>query len=144
MSTEQVIREAIAAYASGDLEGALAHCAEDVRFCNQTAPGHGGWELDCDCKDGFREGLMELLTEFEMESYELVELIAQGPRAATRQNVKMTHRATGKRVDTQICDFWTVEGGKITRIHEFADTAEVAAAKQYGAPAVGYPGSGSA
>lgn len=130
MTTEETIRAAIGAYSAGDLDGALAFCADDVCFCTQTAPGHGGWELDCTGREAFRAGLTELLTEFEMQKYELVELITSGSRAASRQNVTMTHRATGRVVDSQIADFWTVENGRITDIREFADTALIVAARR--------------
>ena len=125
-TTEETIRAAIEAYARRDLEGALSHCAETVRFCNIAAPGTGMWTFDCQGLTAFREALVEINTAFEIEDYRLVELIAAGPRAASRQQLTLVSRATGERFDTEIADFWTVEHGKITTIHEFNDTAKLA------------------
>ena len=130
MTTENVIRAALEAYARGDLDGALSHCAEDMCFKTQAAPGNGGWEVDCHSLAEFRAALLDLSGEFEFEHYGLVEIIVSGERAATRQDVRARHRETGHPLNTQISGFWTVRDGKITNLQEFADTAMVVAAKR--------------
>lgn len=127
MTTEETIRAAIAAYARRDLEGALSRCAEDIRFSNHTAPGTGMWEFDCRGIGAFRDALLGIAAEFDIEEYQLLQLVAQGPDAASRQHLRMKHRASGTVFETQIADFWRVEHGKITSILEFNDTAAVAA-----------------
>ena len=127
MRIEQIVRETLAAYSRGDMEAALKHCAEGVQFCTQATGRFRTWGFDCKDKDQLREALVVINTEFEMLGYDLVEIIASGNRAATRQNVRMKSHATGEIVESQISDWWTVEDGKVASIQEFADTALIAA-----------------
>lgn len=127
MNTENIVREALAAYSRGDMDTALGHCADDVHFCTQATGRYRTWGFDCTDKGQLREALAVINTEFEIERYELVEIIASGNRAATRQDLRMKSRTTGEVLETQISDWWTVQDGKVTSIQEFADTAWIAA-----------------
>lgn len=127
MDTEQIVRDTLAAYSRGDMEAALGHCAEEVHFCAQATGRFRTWGFDCKGKEQLREALMVINTEFEMLGYDLVEIVVNETRAATRQNVRMKSHATGEIVDSQISDWWTVEDGKVTSVQEFSDTALIAA-----------------
>ncbi|MEL6196373.1 MAG: nuclear transport factor 2 family protein [Pseudomonadota bacterium] len=123
MTTEETVRAALDAYARGDLDAAMAHCADTICFCNLAAPNSGLWQFDCHGQAAVRAAFTQIATEFAFEKYEIVELIASGNRAASRQKLRGRHRLTGAVFDSQIADFFTVEDGKITHIQEFHDTA---------------------
>jgi ketosteroid isomerase-like protein len=129
MTTEETIRAAIGAWTAGDLDAALDLCAEDAGYRIVAVPDLGAFQADCHDRDEFRATLVALLSEFEMLRYDLVEVIASGERAATRVDLRMRHRQTGRMVDTQLAGFWTVRDGKITSLDEWHDTAQVAQAR---------------
>jgi uncharacterized protein len=35
------------------------------------------------------------------------------------------YKATGKQIDAQVCHIWTVKDGKVTKLQQFADTAQM-------------------
>ena len=127
MTTRDIVAAVLAAYAVGDVDGALAHCADHVCYKNNSSPDMGMWEFDCHGVDAFREALGQINAEFEMERYEVLEILVDGSRAATRQALRARHRETGAVTETMIADFWTVEDGKVTSVLEFQDTADIVA-----------------
>ncbi|MEM7057964.1 MAG: nuclear transport factor 2 family protein [Pseudomonadota bacterium] len=130
MTTEETVRAAIAAYAAKDLQGALSLCSRDVCFHNQSVKGTGMWEFDCREIDELQTALIQINSEFEIEAYELLDLIATGKKAASRQRLRIRIPQTGEVIETVIADFWEVEDGKITSIHEFNDTAQIISARK--------------
>lgn len=133
MSTRETVAAALAAYAAGDMDGALAQCAEHVCFQNNSSPNLGMWEFDCHGKDAFRDALVQINTEFDLEHYEVLEILTDGNRAASRQALRARNRETGAMTETMIADFWTVEDGKVTSILEFNDTADIVALRSISA-----------
>ena len=127
MTTRDTVTAMLAAYAQGDVDGALAQCADDVCFKNNATPNLGMWEFDCQGVDAFRQALGQINTEFELEHYEVLEILVDGNRAASRQAIRARHRESGAVTDSMIADFWTVEDGKVTSILEFQDTADIVA-----------------
>ena len=69
MTTRDIVAAVLAAYAVGDVDGALAHCADHVCYKNNSSPNMGMWEFDCHGVDAFREALGQINAEFEMELY---------------------------------------------------------------------------
>ncbi len=43
-----------------------------------------------------------------------------------------TWKATGKRIDVQICHFWDMKNGQLTRFQQYADTAKLQEIMQAG------------
>ena len=127
MTTEEVVRAALKAYAEKDMETAMGFVAETARFRNQSCGALDVWRFDGQCKADFATDLATINEAFEILDYELLDIIASGTRAATRQRVVLKRRGVdGPEVTTVISGFWNVEDGKVTELHEFQDTAMVA------------------
>ena|SRR5258706_572874 len=61
----------------------------------------------------------------EIEAFEPRKFIANGDDVVAHIRLAYTVKRTGKRVDEEQLHWWTVQGGKITRLKHFEDTAQV-------------------
>lgn len=130
MGTEEVIRAAVDAYRRKDLDGALAFCADGVAFRLMSDSGMDhAYRFDCRGIGDFRAALLEINGDFDIQTYDLIELFVSGNRAASRTAITVVHRVTGERIDTELADFWTVEDGKVTSVQEFSDSAALTASR---------------
>jgi ketosteroid isomerase-like protein len=127
--TEQntaMIQEMYAAFGRGDIQTILDHLSEDVHWVYEgpSIIPH----------TGTRNGKAEVLQFFEafktLRDHKLTidEYIAQGDKVVTTGRFSAVVVATGKSFDTAIAHVFTVQGGKVTDLLDFADTARVAEA----------------
>lgn len=126
MNTEDTIRTVLSAYRSKDITRVMSLVHEQIRFRNNSVGGCDTWNINCACKSELAEALTMINSEIEILDYELLEIVSQNDRAATRQLVTMKSREDGEVVQMEISGFWTVTDGKITDLMEYQDTATIA------------------
>ncbi|MGV6847533.1 MAG: nuclear transport factor 2 family protein [Marinibacterium sp.] len=130
METGEVIHTAVDAYQRKDLDAALACCADGVAFRLMSDSGMDhAYRFHCRGTGEFRAALQEINGDFDIQTYDLIELFVHGNRAASRTAITLFHRVSGQRIETELANFWTVEDGKITSIQEFSDTAALTASR---------------
>lgn len=129
MNAEKVVQIVVTAYQERDLETVLDLTAEDVVFINNADPGSAPHCARVSNKEEFVAYLNEIDQSWEIEQFQIDQLISNGDEVATRSKMNYVSKSTGKRVITQGAHFWTIEDGKVVKIHEFYDTAAIGACK---------------
>jgi len=113
------------AFYSGDIEGALARCTDDVDFVTH-AP------IDILPHLGHRRGKAEVATmwrtvhaRYSDMRHEVPFLAAEEDRVAASIRVFFRKRANGRIVQFDVAAFYTLRDGRIAKIHEILDSFEV-------------------
>lgn len=66
---------------------------------------------------------MAVVDTFELTEYELVDLVADGPKAVAQSRVRVRAKATGATAETELLDVIRFEGDRISSFVQFCDTA---------------------
>ena len=131
---ETIVRDLYAARVRGDVDGLVRPFTQDgwlqiAGFPGEAEPG-GKQVAD---KAQLREGLENLVREFDFLQQDIVTSVIEGDRAAIHSRVRVRHSASGVTEDTDILDLFTFEDGRIASLLEFCDTA-LAVRLQAGVP----------
>jgi uncharacterized protein len=111
------------AYADRDIEGALAHCADDVVFRWIADPRQSRRAGSARGKQEFLARLVDLNEDFEYRRVIPVEIIDGGDKVAAQVEIHLTRRTSGDEFVLRTADFWTLRDGKIIELVEYYDTA---------------------
>ena len=123
MRGADIVRNVYEAYKKRDIEGALAHCADDVVFrwiADEERSHHAGVTSG---KQEFLARLVALDHQFEYRRFEPGEIIDGGDKVAAQVELHLTRRTTGKEFVMRAANFWTIQDGKIVKMVEYYDTA---------------------
>jgi ketosteroid isomerase-like protein len=113
------------AFYSGDIEGALSRCSDDVEFV-ANAPidilphmghHHGNAEL--------REMWKIIHRRYSSMRYEVPTIIAEGDKVAANIRVFFRKRANDRIVQFDLAVFFTLRDGRVTQIREIIDTFDL-------------------
>ena len=129
MTTEQIIRDAVFAYASQDIDRVLACLTDDIVYTIEASEPLGPYRANCADKEGFVQVIGQIVGDYVVEKFELADILVDGDRAATRIDVTLRNRITGTLVVGQNAIFWTVRDGLVSEVREFHDTAQLAAGR---------------
>jgi ketosteroid isomerase-like protein len=125
-AVEKLVMDAYAARNARDLEAIMRMFRPDASFrlAGSAAAFPGAVEVrgEAQLRAAF-EGLMQA---FDFLEQKLVTSVIEGSRAAVQWQVRLRHNPTGKVVDTELFDLWTIDGGRIASLVQFCDTALVA------------------
>jgi ketosteroid isomerase-like protein len=126
MQPVDLIKQIYAHQARGDVDAVVANCHEDVHFfwvaTQEVNPQSGGF-TGREALKGQMQGLHDL---FVYRSFVPVDFIAVGDRVASRAEIHMTRRSTGREFMVPTADFWTIRDGKVAELIEYYDTALIA------------------
>lgn len=132
-STEEVARSYFEAVARQDVDAMEAH----------YEPGGGGpihGLVDLKVGENYREWFETLFRAFPDWKFEVLNLVAEGERAAVEWRATATFDGdarfegldpNGARLDVQACDMVTIRDGRISRIDAYSSGTEIA--RQLGA-----------
>jgi len=121
-ANEQLVRDFLTAFYSGDIEAAFATCDDDVEFIVNApveffphfGPRHG--------KVDVAETWRALHARYASMRHEVPFLIADDNRAAAIIKIFFRKSLTDRIVQTSVADFYTFRGGRIASIQQFFDT----------------------
>jgi hypothetical protein len=110
---------------SGDVEGALAHCSDDIVF-TANAPvdilphmgSHHG-------KAGIRKMWETVHSRYSGTRYEVRTIVAEGDKVAVLLRVFFRKRANDRMVQFDLADFYKLRDGRITEIRELLDSFDL-------------------
>src|SRR5690348_8253442 len=112
-------------YYSGDLEGALARCSDDIDL---TAPA----PIDVLPHMGRRHGKDEVgstwrtvHSRYASMRCEIRDLVAEGDKVAINLRAFFKKRSNGRMVQFDIAVFFTLRDGRIREIREIMDTFDL-------------------
>jgi ketosteroid isomerase-like protein len=113
------------AFYSGDIEGALARCGDDVDFVTH-AP------IDILPHLGHRHGKPEVAAmwrtihaRYSELRYEIPFMVAEEDRVAASIRVFFRKRTNGRIVQFDLAAFYTLADGRIVKIHEILDSFDL-------------------
>jgi ketosteroid isomerase-like protein len=113
------------AFYAGDVEGALAHCNDDVDFL-ANAP------IDILPHMGHRRGKAEVRqmwqtihARYSSMRYELPIIVAEGDKVAVLIRLFLRKRNNNRMVQFDIAVFYTLRDGRVCQIREVMDTFDV-------------------
>ena len=113
------------AFYAGDIEGALAHCSDDVDFL-ANAP------IDILPHMGHRRGKAEMRqmwttvnARYSEMRYEVPTLVAEGDKAAAHIRAFFRKSSNERVVQFDIAAFYTLRDGRIAEIREIIDTFDL-------------------
>jgi len=126
---EQLHRQRIVqfhdAFYSGDLDGALACCTDDIDFIAH-AP------IDILPHMGHRRGKAEVAemwkivhARYSSMRYQVPMMVAERDQVAVTIQAFFSKRSNGRVVQIDIADFYTLRDGRIWRIHQFLDSFDL-------------------
>jgi ketosteroid isomerase-like protein len=113
------------AYYSGDIEGALSRCSDDVDFV-ANAPvdilphlGHRHGKAEV------REMWQTIHARYSSMRYEVPIIVAEGDKVAAHIRVFFRKRSNDRIVQFDIAVFYTLRDGRIAQIREIMDSFDL-------------------
>jgi ketosteroid isomerase-like protein len=110
---------------SGDIEGALVRCTDDIDFL-ANAPvdilPHMGHRHG---KDAVREMWKTVHARYSSMRYEVPTVVAEGDKVAAHIRVFFRKSRNDRMVQFDIAAFYTLRDGRITQIREIMDTFDL-------------------
>jgi ketosteroid isomerase-like protein len=121
----QRVLNLLEAFYSGDIEGALSRCSDDVDFV-ANAPvdilphmghRHGKAEI--------REMWQTIHARYSNMRYEVATIIAEGDKVAANIRLFFRKRSNDRIVQFDLAVFFTLRDGRVTQIREILDTFDL-------------------
>jgi ketosteroid isomerase-like protein len=110
---------------SGDLEGALACCTDDIDFLAHVP-------IDILPHMGHRHGKAEVRdmwqsvhARYSSMRYEVAAIVAEGDKVAAHIRAFFRKRSNDRVVQFDIADFYTLRDGRISQIRQFLDSFDL-------------------
>ena len=126
--TTQLLQKAYDSFNAGDIEGVLSYFAQDIEFVFSEVPKVSFYRSRRG-RDSVAEFFASMGDHQELKgTVDVQEIIVQGNKAAVFGHASFHVKSTGRDWESSFAHMWTVEGGKLTRMQEYADTAAMAAA----------------
>ena len=126
--TTQLLQKVYDSFNAGDIDGVLSYCAEDIEFVFGDVPKISFYRSRRG-RDSVAEFFASMGDHQELNgAIDIREIIVQGNKAAVFGHASFHVKSTDRDWESDFAHMWTVEGGKLTRMQEYADTAAMAAA----------------
>ena len=122
MSNTDTLRQGYEAFAQGDLDGATANFADDIRWENPEAPqvpNHGVTEG----RDGVKQLFASLAEYWESFTITPDEFIEDGDTVVVLSHSQSKAKDTGKEVRLPWVHIWRFSDGEVTEVQALTDTA---------------------
>ena len=122
MSNTETLRDGYEAFGRGDLEGATANFADDIRWENPEAPQLPNSGVT-EGKDQIKQLFAELGNYWSSFAITPDEFIDQGDTVVVLSHSESTGKDTGKDVKLPWVHIWRFRDGKVTEVQALTDTA---------------------
>ena len=123
--SRQRVLDFLDVYYSGDVEGALERCTDDIEFLVNApidilphlGPRHG--------KAAVREMWTTIHARYSDMRYEVPIMVAEGNKVATHIRASSNKRSNARVVQFDVAVFYTLRDGKISQIRQIIDTFDL-------------------
>lgn len=117
---EQLVRDAYAAFARGDMAAVQAVMADDLVWYEAEGLAIGGVY---ESPQAVMENIFaQIGAEWDSYSAEPGMIIASGQRVAVWGRYQGVHRESGGRLDVPFAHLWIIDKGKLVEFHQLTDT----------------------
>lgn len=123
----QVVQQVYDRFNAGDIEGVVNALGDEIDWLvphNSKVPFSGARHG----RDSVAAFFATLPEYMEPKSFDVQGMITQGNRVVAHGHFAWHVKTTGRDYESDFAHIWAVDGGKITRFHEYMDTAAMAAA----------------
>ncbi|HLE63949.1 MAG TPA: nuclear transport factor 2 family protein [Pyrinomonadaceae bacterium] len=125
----KVVQRGYESFKSGDIQGLLDLFSEDIQWHlpkMENVPFAGKRQG----REQVKQFFASLADAQEVKQFELREVIAQGDKVVALGHYIWRVKSTGREFAADWAHVWTVRDGKLTRLHEYTDTAAAVSAYQ--------------
>jgi ketosteroid isomerase-like protein len=120
---ERIIHTAYAARKAGDLDAIGKVFAGNAVFRVSGSSAASPVALKAEGAKSMQSALKEMITVFEWVDQEILSIVVEGQKAAVHWRGTIRSTATGETVKTELVDLFEIDGGRISSLTEFCDTA---------------------
>ena len=120
-----LIQDIYEAFGRGDSAFIAAHVQPDARWDFNVTRSDVPWHVPVTGPAEVPRFLGALMDNVTLEAFEPRQFIVAGDEVVVHVRLAYTIKRTGKRVDEEQLHWWTVRGGKVSRLRHFEDTAQV-------------------
>jgi ketosteroid isomerase-like protein len=124
----QVIREIYEAFGRGDVAGVLGRVKETALWDFNVTRSDVPWHVPVTGPVEIQKFLGAFVENVELHAFEPRRFIASEGDVIAHLHLSYTVKKTGKRVDEEQLQWWSLADGRVTRLRHFEDTAQVVAA----------------
>ena len=125
--TRAVVEATYAAWAARDLDGTLAHMADDCTYTMHVPTevlAYGGAHHG---KTAIAQCLKAILEDYGFVAYAVDWLAVDGENARAQVVYYYSHTESGVQLDGRFRHVWRVAGGKVVAVDEYHDVAKLKA-----------------
>ena len=124
----QIVRDAYAAFAAGDVPSVLGVMSPDITWNEaENFPYADGNPYVG--PDAVVAGVFARLgAEWDFWTLDVEQVLDAGDNVVALGRYKARHSETGNDLDAQFAHVWWLAGGKVTRFQQYTDTAQAIAA----------------
>jgi ketosteroid isomerase-like protein len=125
VENKALVQRVLAAYAQSDLEPLLQVIDPNVVWISQGPAQHyafGGKHVG---RAGVLAAMSKLAMDYELHSYNVVELVGEGEVVWMTAQVDFTHRASKQRLAFPIVSRWQIRDGQVRSVTEYYDSASL-------------------
>jgi len=120
-----LIQRILGAYAQSDLEPLLAAIHPDIVWTSQAPEAHYGFGGSHKGRAGTLAGMAKIATEYQLNTYKVVELVGEDEIVWMTANVDFSHRKSGARLKFPLVSRWQFKDGKVVALTEYYDSASL-------------------
>jgi ketosteroid isomerase-like protein len=128
----QLIQEIYGAFARGDVTGITSRVQPEARWDFNVTQSDVPWHVPVTGPAEVAKFIGAFVGNVQVEAFEPVRFIAAGDEVIVHLRLAYTVKKTGKRVEEEQLQWWTVREGKVARLRHFEDTAQVISANRAG------------
>lgn len=126
MDNVALLKSLYDAFGRGDIPAALGSMSPDIKWCEaESNPYNPSGEPFVGPDAVLNEVFMKLGADWEGFAVHPTSFHGAGDSVIVEGRYQGLFRATGKRLDAQVCHVWDVKDGKITRFQQYVDTAKL-------------------
>ena len=123
--TVTLLRHVYAAYSKGDMAAVFAALDDDIESNSHGASAAVAWGGRFTGRDEVATFFERVMAAVTLEKFEVLDIIAQGERAAVQTRVSVRFRINERPLTVDKVDIVHVRGGKVASFTEYYDTGTV-------------------
>ena len=117
------VQRILSAYAQSDIEPLLASIHPDILWTSQAPAAFYGFGGSHKGRAGTLAGMAKIATDYQLNAYQVSELVAEGDVVWMTADADFTHRRSGTRLKFPLVSRWQFKDGKIVSLTEYYDSA---------------------
>ncbi len=124
-ANKALIQHVLKAYAQSDLGPLLEAIHPDIVWISQAPTAYYGFGGRHDGRAGTLAAMAKIATAYQLNHYQIEELIGEGDVVWMTARVDFTHRASGTQMTFPLVGRWQFQDDKVITVTEYYDSASL-------------------